>query len=248
MESNFVQRLDRPDAQPQLTAEDALVMVLLDAIDEPAGGDAGHVWRVRLGSQILAEQLRSEGDYRHEIDDEFLRQLYWASPLHDVGKIAVDRRILAKPDRLTTAEIDEMRQHVLIGGRLLDRAAELSGGSRVLAMAADIARYHHERFDGTGYCAELRGAEIPLAARIVALADVFDALTSRRVYKPMHAPEEARRMIEAESGRQFDPQVVAAFCSRFALFVDMANPDGNQMRRPHVDMSPRAGVESIRLS
>ena len=102
-------------------------------------------------------------------------------------------------------------------------------------MAIDIARYHHERFDGSGYCAGLKGTAIPLAARIVALADVYDALTSRRVYKPMHAPEDARRMIEAESGRHFDPQIVAAFCARFADFVDTAKRDSHPLPRPHVE-------------
>lgn len=110
-------------------------------------------------------------------------------------------------------------------------------------MAADVARYHHERFDGTGYCAGLKGTEIPLAARIVAVADVFDALTSRRAYKPMQAPEEARRMIEAESGRHFDPHIVEAFCSRFAEFVDIAHRTGSQTHRPHIDLSPRASLK-----
>ncbi|HWB11978.1 MAG TPA: HD domain-containing phosphohydrolase [Pirellulales bacterium] len=247
MDRDSLQRFDKP-ATSQLTAEEALVMVLLDVIEEPVGGDAGHVRRVRQGSVILADELRRDDEFRSEIDDEFLRHLYWASPLHDVGKIAVDRRILAKPDRLTPAEIDEVRQHVPAGTRLLERAGELADRSPLLAMATSIARYHHERFDGTGYLEGLKGDQIPLAARIVALADVYDALTSRRVYKPVHAPEEARQMIRGESGRHFDPRIVAAFESRFADFAELARRENVQTHGPHVDPSLRASLKSGHLS
>lgn len=129
------QRIDT-STEPHHTASDAVVMALPEAIEEPVGGDVGHVRRVRQGSQILAQQLRQQGEYRHEISDEFLRQLFWASPLHDVGKIAVDRRILAKPDRLTPAEFEEIRQHVTAGApirsgrRAFGRVAAVDDGRR----------------------------------------------------------------------------------------------------------------------
>jgi putative two-component system response regulator len=107
-----------------------------------------------------------------------------------------------------------MKEHVTIGGDTLDQARELAGGS-YLAMAADVARYHHERYDGTGYCEGLREDAIPLAARIVALADVYDALSSARVYKPPMEPGRVRNLILAGSGTQFDPVMVDAFRARY---------------------------------
>jgi putative two-component system response regulator len=209
--------------EQRAATQDALILTLLEAIDEPVGGDGGHVWRVQHGAQILADQLRRDGPYCCKIDDEFLQNLYRSSPLHDIGKIGVDRQILSKPDKLTASEFDAVKQHVQIGARLLRRAAETSGDVSFFGMAIEIAQYHHERYDGSGYCAALRGDEIPLAARIVALADVYDALTSERAYKPAHSPEAARSMIEAEAGRHFDPAIVEAFCARYAEFVGVVS-------------------------
>ncbi len=199
--------------------QDAVTMALLEAIDEPVGGDGGHVRRVQRGAQLLAEQLRRDGIFRDVINDEFVENLYRASALHDIGKIGINRLILSKPGPLTTAEFEAVKEHVRIGSQLLKRAGELAGNPPFLTMAADIALYHHERYDGTGYCAGLKGAEIPLAARIVALADVHDALTSTRVYKPARDADEAKRMIASEAGKHFDPVIVDAFHATYPEFV-----------------------------
>ncbi len=129
-----------------------------------------------------------------------------AAPLHDVGKLGIPDRILLKPGRLTVAEFEEMKSHAELGERLLS-----SGSSRVLQMAAVIAATHHERWDGAGYPTGLAGEEIPLIGRIVAVADVFDALTHARPYKAAWPRERAIATIEAGAGTQFDPRVVAAF-------------------------------------
>ena len=151
------------------------------------------------------------GPMRRRVDRQFLEDLYRSSPLHDIGKVAVPDSILQKPGPLTPAEFDEIKKHVTVGGQTLEMARDRVGPGTFMDMAADIARYHHEKFDGSGYCAGLRGEEIPLSARIVALADVYDALTSRRVYKPPYDPEVARDIVARESGLHFDPVVVDAF-------------------------------------
>jgi putative two-component system response regulator len=115
-----------------------------------------------------------------------------------------------------------MRRHVLVGAETLEQARDYVGRGSFMDMAAEIARYHHEKFDGTGYCAGVSGYSIPLSARIVALADVYDALTSRRVYKPPMTPESAREIIRDESGAHFDPAIVEAFLRCSSEF----NPTG----------------------
>ena len=123
-----------------------------------------------------------------------------------------------------------MKKHVVVGGQTLEMARDQIGTGTFMDMASDIARYHHEKFDGSGYCAGLRGQEIPLSARIVALADVYDALTSRRVYKPPFTPDAAREIIVGDSGSHFDPVVVNAFLVRFDDFQEAWSQAGNGMR------------------
>ncbi len=129
-----------------------------------------------------------------------------ASPLHDIGKVAIPDAILLKPAKLTEEEYTEMKRHTFYGGKMLNDAE-----SDLLAIACQIAECHHEKFDGTGYPAGLKGGQIPLYARIMAVADVFDALCMQRVYKPSWNPEKAGDLIRSESGKAFDPAVVAGF-------------------------------------
>ena len=128
--------------------------------------------------------------------------------------------ILQKPGRLTPEEFAEMHRHVLVGGQTLEMARDQVGPGTFMDMAAEIARYHHEKFDGSGYCAGLRGEAIPLSARIVALADVYDALTSQRIYKAAYSPQSARGIVIGESGHHFDPVIVEAFVARFDDFQE----------------------------
>jgi len=147
------------------------------------------------------------------------RQLCLAATMHDVGKIAVPDAILLKPGALTSEERREMEQHA-------DRGRRILGGSDspVMRLAAEIAGSHHERWDGTGYPYRLKGEAIPLSGRIVAVADVFDALTTQRPYKPAWSPEHARVFLQENAGSHFDPAIVAAFLSRWAdvqAFLDL---------------------------
>ena len=153
------------------------------------------------------------GRFADEIDPAFCRRIFLASPLHDLGKHRIAPEILNKPGKLTTAEFEQMKRHTTIGAEALQAALDDEPGDRLIRIARDVAWSHHERYDGTGYPQGLAGDDIPLAARIVAVADVYDALTSARVYKPAMPHETAAAIIYAECGHQFDPAVVAAFAA-----------------------------------
>jgi putative two-component system response regulator len=200
----------------QLTAtQDMAVFALAHVMDSRDPETGEHLQRMRRYAQSIAEELADGGPYAAMIDHRFLEDLYRSSPLHDIGKVAVPDAVLQKPGRLTAAEFEEMKKHVVVGGQTLEMARDQVGLGTFMDMAIDIARYHHERFDGTGYCQGLQAEEIPLSARIVALADVYDALTSQRVYKSAYRQDVALEIIVGASGSQFDPVVVGAFLARF---------------------------------
>ncbi|HYE19876.1 MAG TPA: HD domain-containing phosphohydrolase [Tepidisphaeraceae bacterium] len=178
-----------------------------------------HLERVMNYARILAQQLPAIGRYVDEIDAEFVRLVYSTSPLHDIGKVGIPDGVLLKPGRLDDREFEVMKTHTSIGAQTLDAALRRFPNAKFLRMARDIAASHHERWDGKGYPAGLAGTAIPLAARIVALADVYDALTSRRVYKSAFAHDVARGIIVADTGTHFDPAVVEAFVAAEAAFV-----------------------------
>jgi putative two-component system response regulator len=157
-----------------------------------------HTQRVGRAAAWVAQAL--------ELPALFVARVRDAAPLHDIGKIGISRELVQKPGKLTESEHTEMMRHVRIGAQILSRAS-----SPVLRMAAEIALTHHERWDGSGYLSGLVGEAIPLSGRITAVADVFDALTHARSYKPAWSIEDAVREITAQAGRQFDPRVVEAF-------------------------------------
>jgi len=170
-----------------------------------------HVERVQSYSRLIARNLSDEVKTRHGVDEEYIRLLYQTSPLHDLGKVGIPDSVLLKPGKLTADEFAIMKTHTLIGAQTLDAALRRFPNARFLQLARNIAATHHERFDGTGYPMGMVGEQIPLCGRIVAIADVYDALTSRRVYKRAFSHEQARETILAERGRHFDPDVVDSF-------------------------------------
>jgi putative two-component system response regulator len=179
--------------------------------DEETGN---HIHRIGQYSRILAEAMGCDGEYSDLIE--------LASPMHDVGKIGVRDSVLLKPGPLTPAEFDEIKRHTVIGGRILSGSA-----SMLLQLAEEIALNHHERWDGSGYPEGKRGKDIPLGGRIAALADVFDALTSNRVYRPAYSIEHALRIIEAEEHR-YDPEILAAFHSCLARIREIRKTYGDK--------------------
>lgn len=170
-----------------------------------------HLERVRSYCRVLALQLQKQPRYQNLVDDNFINLVYETSPLHDIGKVAIPDSVLLKPGRLTDSEYELMKTHTLKGAETLAAAVKQFPNARFLQMAHDIALHHHERFDGDGYPYGLAGEAIPLESRIVAVADVYDALTSKRVYKESYSHEMAAEIIQNESGSHFDPEIVAAF-------------------------------------
>jgi putative two-component system response regulator len=184
---------------------------------DPETGE--HLERMRNYCRILAQDISRRGPYCEQVTETFVDDIYRSSPLHDIGKVGIPDAILLKPGRLTVDEFEIMKQHTVIGAEALRETAQHSNFGSFLAMAMEIARHHHERFNGSGYPDALSGQRIPLSARIVALADVYDALTSVRVYKEAYEPERARQMIEAEEGKHFDPVIVDAFRATYPEFL-----------------------------
>jgi putative two-component system response regulator len=170
-----------------------------------------HLERVRTYSQLLAKRLSEVHQPGYEIDAHFVHNIFLTCPLHDIGKIGIPDCVLLKPARLSDHEFEIMKTHTTIGAATLEAALRQYPDAKFLLMARDIAAAHHEQFDGTGYPRGLAGSDIPLSARIVALADVYDALTTKRVYKEALEHDIARALIREESGTHFDPQIVAAF-------------------------------------
>lgn len=202
---DFLTRRARDDARDS-------IVVALAKLAESRDVDTGrHLERVTRFCRTLAEHLRKRQGAASAINDHFLYALERAVPLHDIGKVAVPDRILSKPGPLRPDEVTIMRTHTTIGAATLHSVSARAPGADFLLMAEEIAHAHHEWYDGQGYPRGLRSEEIPLAARIVAVADVYDALTTRRVYKEAMTHEQAVRVIRAGRGTQFDPMVVAAF-------------------------------------
>ncbi len=170
-----------------------------------------HLERVRNYCHVLARQVSTMPKFRQECDTEFVRLIYQTSPLHDIGKVGIPDSVLLKPGQFNAAEYEIMQQHTRLGAATLEAALEKYPEARFLKIARDIALTHHERYDGTGYPQGLTGDAIPLCGRIVAVADVYDALTSRRVYKPAFEHTVARSIILKDSGTHFDPDIVDAF-------------------------------------
>jgi putative two-component system response regulator len=181
-----------------------------------------HLERVREYCRILATELARRVEFAEAITPEFVELVYRASPLHDIGKVAIPDSVLLKPGRLTPEEFSVMKTHAELGARTLRQVSEQYPGNRLVSIGIEIAEGHHEKWDGSGYPDGLSGVGIPLPARIVALADVYDALTSRRPYKEPFSVEEARRLIVAGRGTHFDPAMVDAFLSVEAEFLQIA--------------------------
>jgi len=180
-----------------------------------------HLDRVRSYCRVLARRVQLDPRFPCQVDDEFVQLIYETSPLHDIGKVAVPDAILLKPGPLTASEFEIMKTHARRGAETLEAALVEFPRARFLRMAMEIALTHHEKFDGSGYPSGLAGGQIPLCGRIVAVADVYDALTSKRVYKDAFSHEKARSIIVGESGRHFDPEVVAAFLAEERQFTEI---------------------------
>ena len=233
--NNKLERLVRARTAEIVAARDVTVFSLAKLAESRDPETGEHLERMQKYARILAQHLAKNGPYTEVIDEDFLDDLDRSCPLHDIGKVGIPDVILLKPAKLTVEEFEVMKTHTIIGAEALEMAMERSGTSvGFLTMAAEIARCHHERYNGTGYLAGLKRDEIPLSARIVALADMFDALTCVRVYKDAFEPELARKMILDEDGKHFDPAIVEAFRATYPEFVEICHLYA-QRGEEHVD-------------
>ncbi len=173
-----------------------------------------HLERIREFCRILATELALKPKYHDYISTRFIEDIYMSSILHDIGKVGIPDNLLLKADRLTPDEIEIIQQHTLLGGDTIKAIEGQVPGPSFLTMGKTIAYFHHEKWDGSGYPQGLNGEEIPLSSRIVSLADVYDALTSKRTYKESFSHQKALAVIVEEKGRHFDPDVVEAFLAR----------------------------------
>jgi len=182
-----------------------------------------HLVRVRNYVRILCTKLRAQGAYAQELTPEFVETLIAAVPMYDLGTVGIPDRILLKPGRLSADELAIMRTHTTLGFEALVRAEKTLGHTApLLAMAKELTLSHQEKYNGNGYPQGLTGQQIPLSARIVAVADVYDALISNKVYKDGITHDAAVQVIVAERGAHFDPDVVDAFMAEHAEFAAIA--------------------------
>jgi len=203
----------------RLEGLDDLVFGMAELTGYRSGETGLHLRRVQEYCQILAEHLLAQQPELN-LSRAMVKDIVTASPLHDIGKVSIPDSILHKPGRLTPEEFEKIKPHSTIGGKLLWNLFQ-KNKSNFLKLAHDITLCHHEKWDGSGYPGALRGKEIPLAARIVALADVYDALTSERCYKNPLSPEEAKSIIRAENGKHFDPVMVESFLACEKKWVEV---------------------------
>jgi HD-GYP domain-containing protein (c-di-GMP phosphodiesterase class II) len=211
----MVKNIEQVEKQGEVISklQNGLIMVLADMVESRDQSTGDHVRKTAAYAGIIMRQLKKDGIYTDQLTDSFMQNVVNSAPLHDVGKIHVPDSILNKHGRLTDEEFEQIKQHTTSGSEIIARATNMvsEGDGGFLKEAKDLALYHHEKWNGTGYPCGLKGEEIPLSARIMAVADVFDALVSRRSYKEGFPMESAMQIIHEGSGTHFDPQIVEAF-------------------------------------
>lgn len=204
-----------------LETRDVTIFALAKLAESRDSETGEHLERVQNYSRLLADHLLHTGQYPQEIDAGFVQLIYETSPLHDIGKVAIPDCVLLKPGRLSDEEFEIMKTHTLLGAQTLEAAARKYPKAKYLTMAREIAESHHEKWNGTGYPNGRKGDAIPLPGRLVALADVYDALVSKRVYKGAFTHLTARSIILDGKGDHFDPAIVDAFLAVERQFIDV---------------------------
>ena len=196
----------------QITETQMETIFSLAKLAQSRDDDTGkHLERVQQYCRLLAEELQKTPKYAKSIDDNYIENLVNASTLHDIGKVGISDSILLKDGKLTEEEYNEIKKHTVIGYETLRDAHSKFGTNSFIEMGMVVALYHHERWDGKGYPYGIKGEDIPLAARIMAIADVYDALSTKRSYKPAFDKEKCEKIIIEEKGAMFDPDLVDAF-------------------------------------
>ena len=182
-----------------------------------------HLERIREYTKIIAEEMATMPKYVGYITPDYIEDLFQSSILHDIGKVGIPDAILLKPGKLTPEEFEKIKEHSMLGGDVLTDIEARINTRTFLTLGKEIAYYHHEKWNGKGYPKGLKGDDIPLSARIVSLADVYDALTSKRIYKEAMPHNKAKEIIVLEKKRSFDADVVDSFLARESDFRDLLN-------------------------
>jgi putative two-component system response regulator len=202
-----------------LDSRDLMIFGLAKLAESRDPETGAHLERIREYCRVIAQDLSRQDKYSRQVDGEYVRTIYLTSPLHDIGKVGIPDNVLLNPGRLTDREWSIMKQHTIIGAETLRAVAREHPEVAFLHMAHEIALTHHEHFDGSGYPRGLSKEEIPLCGRLVALADVYDALTTRRIYKDAFSHDVARSIILKGSGVHFDPDIVGSFLRNEEEFI-----------------------------
>ncbi len=213
---NYTRNLEAAvaDQTEQLKYMQSTVITSLASIIEARDGVTGqHVKRTSAYVRIVTHALKTQGCYPDELTDAQVDNIIQAAPLHDIGKIAIPDSILCKPARLTPEEFEIIKTHPAIGANMIEEILKEVEHDDYLKVARDVANYHHEKWDGSGYPCGLKGYDIPLSARIMAITDVFEALISERPYKKGYSYEKSIEIIKEGSGQHFDPVIVDVFLS-----------------------------------
>ncbi len=211
---NYTVKLEaevRDKALELFNSHHSLIVSLANMVEARDGVTGQHVKHTSRYVEIMARALKKREKYKETMSNSYISVLCEAAPLHDIGKISMKDSILRKEGSLNTEELKSIQTHPAIGAQIIDTVLEESGNSEYLLAAKEMAYCHHERWDGNGYPQGLKGEEIPLSARIMAIADVYDALRSERSYKTAYSKEVAKQIISDESGKQFDPELVQVF-------------------------------------
>ena len=214
--------------------QNALILVLADMVESRDKNTGDHVRKTAAYARIIMKKMREKGYYPDQLTDKFIEDVGSSAPLHDIGKIKVSDVILNKPGRLTDEEFVIMQSHAAEGSKILDQVIELVPDSDYLVEAKNLAHYHHEKWNGKGYPEGLAGEDIPLSARIMAVADVFDALVSRRSYKEPFSFEQACDIIRESAGSHFDPKVADAFLSAEKECREVAESFGDTKAKGYI--------------
>ena len=213
---------DKVESKTQqiIQMQNSIITGMASMVESRDNSTGGHINRTSECIKVFIKILKENDSYK-DLDDNFYDNLIKAAPMHDLGKIAIPDNILRKPERFTQEEFEEMKMHSQEGARIVQNVLKEVDDEELKKVVTNVAHYHHERWDGTGYPKKLKGKEIPLEARIMTLVDVFDALVSKRCYKEAYSFEKAKTIMESSLGEMFDPELGKVFINSWDEFVTL---------------------------
>lgn len=222
---------ENPTVEELSRYHNEMVMGFATLVENKDGSTGGHIRRTSLYVRMLAEELQRRGCYGDVLTKDYMKNLSKAAPMHDIGKIAVPDVILQKPGKLTKEEFEIMKLHAVNGGHIIQETFGHLGDEQYAQMAYQVARYHHEKWNGKGYPEGLAGERIPLCARIMAIADVFDAVSQSRCYRKAMPLEQCFAIIAEGSGQDFDPVLAEIFLEIKDKVEEIYRSEGQEKAR-----------------